>query len=646
MTSENMIPDHDVNVNLARDAALKLAAQGWPVFPLHSIRNDRCTCYGRRPDCKPGKHPRWHRVDLPNGVLNATTNANQIRTWWERWPDANLGVALPANLIVVDVDPRNGGAETWAALIAQHGPLPATVEAATGGGGTHYVLALPDGVDPSGLRGTLGQGVDVKKLGGYIVVAPSVTTGPYAWVRSPEDMEPATAPEWVIGLLRAGGENGRRSEPVPERITEGGRNTTLTSIAGSMRRPGMTEEEIADALFSVNARRCDPPLPEDEVRAIASSVGQYPPASRQNTQQPPRTIRAIPVSELEDRPTPPYLIKGLLSRGTTGSATAQSGVGKTLLALDMACHVALGRAWRGRKVTQGSVAFVVGEGGSGFGQRVKAWRQYHGYDGPLPLYVVEEPVNFREQADPDAVIAALLELPEPPVMVVIDTLAWVMAGGDENTVRDMMPVMTAVRKIAEATGATVLIVHHTTKDGETYRGSSALRGALDTMLSLAKSDGLITLTVDKQRDMPFADPLHFALRAVTLGTDEDGDPILAPVLVSTDEEPPMRINASERKALTVLSASSTGLGTADWQRATEMTRATFYRVLGTLTAKQLVAKPGDRYILTETGRTAIDAEPPQVVTIERSEDGDVVITVLEPFWGRAWLDLQRRRRAG
>lgn len=61
-------------------------------------------------------------------------------------------------------------------------------------------------------------------------------------------------------------------------IPEGKRNVTLASLAGTMRRRGMTADEIEAALFVINRNRCMPPLPDNEIRSIARSIAKYPPS--------------------------------------------------------------------------------------------------------------------------------------------------------------------------------------------------------------------------------------------------------------------------------------------------------------------------------------------------------------------------------
>ena len=113
---------------------------GVRVLPLHSpLPGPRCTC--GEPTCDNiGKHPRIKR-----GCHGAVRDPDQIRRWWNRWPDANLGLATgsASGIYVIDVDPRHGGDETLRALEAEHGPLPPTWRFLTGGGGEHIVFRYP-----------------------------------------------------------------------------------------------------------------------------------------------------------------------------------------------------------------------------------------------------------------------------------------------------------------------------------------------------------------------------------------------------------------------------------------------------------------------------------------------------------------------
>ncbi len=179
------------------DAAVGYVRRGWHVFPVYEIASGAACACPRSAECgHPGKHPR-----TPRGVLNATTDEKQIRSWWQRWPLANVAIATgPSGLVVVDVDPRNGGDESLGTLPT----LPDTARALTGGGGEHHVFKRPEGV--ARVRGTpLAQGIDIKADGGYIVAAPSshVSGRCYCWDAGARLDETALAvvPDWILAKL-------------------------------------------------------------------------------------------------------------------------------------------------------------------------------------------------------------------------------------------------------------------------------------------------------------------------------------------------------------------------------------------------------------------------------------------------------------
>lgn len=174
------------------------ARAGLPVLPLHAMRDALCSCGktagGGAEDChSPAKHPLATAV--PHGKDDATTDLGQIAEWLARYPDCNWGVRPPVGVIVLDVDPRNGGASNLAALQTRNRPLPATLTARTGGGGLHIWLSY---TGPA--RGRLCTGVDVKTNSGYVVAPPSVhaSGGVYEWLT---ELPAARAPRWVRIML-------------------------------------------------------------------------------------------------------------------------------------------------------------------------------------------------------------------------------------------------------------------------------------------------------------------------------------------------------------------------------------------------------------------------------------------------------------
>lgn len=255
--------------------ALMYAKLGWQVFPLHTPDSEgRCSC---RKDCgrDNGKHPR-----TIIGVHAATSDPEAVRRWWETWEDANIGVATggASGIFVVDVDPRHGGDATLKALLEKYEPggaFPQKVWASTGGGGWHLYFKHP-GFPVKSHAGALGPGVDVKGEGGYVVAPPSLHASGRRYEWGGFD-QPPDAPEWLLSLLRESAPRAAASVAEGEAILEGGRNQALTSLAGTMRRRGMSEESIFVAISVENVNRCSPPLPEADVRKIAHSVARYQP---------------------------------------------------------------------------------------------------------------------------------------------------------------------------------------------------------------------------------------------------------------------------------------------------------------------------------------------------------------------------------
>lgn len=276
-------------------AALWYAVRGFPVFPVHSAAGGRCSC-GKSNCAHPGKHPR-----TAHGFKDATTDVARIKECWGKWPEANIGMPTGAvtGLLVIDVDPRNGGEESLESLFAKHGRFPNTAEQKTGGGGRHFVFRDPGIAVPK----TLAPGIDLKGEGGYMVVAPSIhaSGNAYQWdgIKGAKALlKLADPPVWLLEYIAAA-RDGSRDDPKSVRdskkVPRGKRNDHLTSLGGTMRKRGMSREAIEAALVEENRLRCDPPLSEAEVRRVAASIASYRPGDDD------RAPRAVGI---EDWPKP------------------------------------------------------------------------------------------------------------------------------------------------------------------------------------------------------------------------------------------------------------------------------------------------------------------------------------------------------
>jgi hypothetical protein len=258
----------------------------------------------------------------------------------------------------------------------------------------------------------------------------------------------------------------------------------------------------------------------------------------------------------------------------------------------MAYHVAAGLPWMGRKVHAGPVLYLAYEGQGGLKKRAKALRQKYGKKD-VPLYVDSATYNLREKGGREALGHVLSALPAKPVLVVIDTFARALMGGDENSAQDVGSFNAAVAALIESTGACVLIVHHSGKDkSKGARGSSALLGAIDTEIEV---DGRQVIA-RKQRDVELLEPIGFKLVPVLVGLDADGDELTSCVV----EAGPVgaarsKVSPSMKKALKTLeemSPSNAPVDLHDWKDRCKtergMANSSFYQAKDELREAGLV----------------------------------------------------------
>lgn len=205
----------------------------------------------------------------------------EVAGWYRRWPQANVGIVTGAlsGLVVLDVDPRHGGEQSLAEWQREHGPLPQTIEAITGGGGRHLYFSHPGGVIHN--RAGLAAGIDLRGDGGCVVAPPSIHASgkPYRWVegRAPGEHRLAQLPGWLLALLQDSHHSAGHSidywrQLVREGVGEGERNSTLASLAGHLLWHGVDGDVVMELLLSWNRMRCSPPLGDEEVIRTVQSI--------------------------------------------------------------------------------------------------------------------------------------------------------------------------------------------------------------------------------------------------------------------------------------------------------------------------------------------------------------------------------------
>jgi len=218
---------------------------------------------------------------------------------------------------------------------------------------------------------------------------------------------------------------------------------------------------------------------------------------------------------LSERPAIEYVVEKLIAEGSVNVWFGQWGAKKTWAAIDLAVCVASGKQWLGMATEPCNVLIIDEESGdTRLANRIKDTMrgelgQLANASVPIKSVSLAQFNLLKNSDDADLLTRLVLELDAK--LVIIDALADVMLGGDENAVKDTQPVFANLRFIAELTGAAFIVIHHANKGGG-YRGSSAIAGAIDTLLSVeSKQDNsLITFKTEKMRD---GEPLNFACEA-------------------------------------------------------------------------------------------------------------------------------------
>lgn len=220
-------------------------SRGWSIFPV----------------VERGKVPA-----TTNGFKDATSNWGKVVDWHFSNENFNWGLAT-GRIVVVDIDPKNGGTENMNSLF-----LPKTMAVRTGSGGLHLYYKNT-GLDIRNSASKLAKGIDIRGTGGYVVLPPSIhpNGNQYEWLG---DAEIADFPIELRKKL----DSVRAQTPAfiqPTIIENGNRNDVLFRLACSLRQKGLLPESVIAAIQVENKKRCVPPLDVDEVEKIVESSFKY-----------------------------------------------------------------------------------------------------------------------------------------------------------------------------------------------------------------------------------------------------------------------------------------------------------------------------------------------------------------------------------
>jgi hypothetical protein len=333
-------------------------------------------------------------------------------------------------------------------------------------------------------------------------------------------------------------------------------------------------------------------------------------------------IEILTRADLNRRPRPAWLVADMLQLRSAAEVFGASGIGKSFLALSFACAVCTGRPWFGLEVQQGAVLYIAAEGDDDMNNRIAAWETEHWGSREIDnFYLIPEQLDLRSVSAPAKLLQYMrAALPEDPKLIVVDTLARNMTG-DENSTEHMSQFIRQVDVLWRETGATVLIVHHTGKNGESERGSSTVRGGVNTMLRFTEDaeNKTLRLDCDKQKNAKGFPRWSLVRKDVDLGEDPvTGEPRSSCVLdLASGQSARYTLPPLQLKILQVLSWSmhASGITSTRLREAVgvkdETARTSMYSAINRLHTLAYITVTGEKraqtYAVTDHGRDVLRA---------------------------------------
>jgi hypothetical protein len=251
--------------------------------------------------------------------------------------------------------------------------------------------------------------------------------------------------------------------------------------------------------------------------------------------EPPRA-KILSMRDLDALPPPEWLVRDLIPEKSMIVPFGPPKSGKTFIVLSFCLHITAGKEWFGHAVKQGAVVYIAGEGTGGLSLRLRAMRSKYEIDIDAPLWIVPRAVNFQNPTEVDELIQLVratvgtLEV----AAVVLDTLARAMPGADENSAQEVGLVIAACDRMRDELDCSVIPIHHSGKDvARGARGTSALRGALDTAIEISGTGKRSTMTVVDQKESEAGQRLVFNMEQVSVGI---GRSSLVPMIDDTPDD--------------------------------------------------------------------------------------------------------------
>jgi hypothetical protein len=271
-----------------------------------------------------------------------------------------------------------------------------------------------------------------------------------------------------------------------------------------------------------------------ELIRMVETAGKYAPeTSEQPSKEQPFPKLVLSMEQLKERTANiDWIVRGVIPQDSMMCLFGASQTFKSFVALSGALHICTGKEWMGLRTKKGPVVYCAAEGGAGIYKRASAWAKINlGQEFVPDFHICITPLNLTVPEEMTALRMEIAEMPNQPSLIVLDTLAQMFGGGDENDSSSISEFFRAVNQNLRAPfNCTVMIIHHTGYNVDAAnrpRGSSAIAANLDALLSVQRSDPealSCKMTVSKMKDGERPEqPFYFDMESVDLGRDKYGD---------------------------------------------------------------------------------------------------------------------------
>lgn len=572
------------------DARSLLDTYQFSIFPIHGVTEDgNCTCGNT--ECKQkGKHPA-----TPNGLKDASNTIEGVAELWKSRKSLNVGIRTgePSGVFVIDID-----SDEACKAFYDRFDVPDTYTVTTAKG-KHLYFAYPEHKVIT--KTNIMDGIDVRGDGGYVVGAGSNhATGHYYECVNPLE-EFAECPQEILdicvaverfvvpdrGLFNAPSnalynalegwtvEDRRKhldhispscdydtwikigmalhSDGAPFELWDtwsknspqydgttgqhwksfnGGGGVSYGTVVALAKEGGWSSSPAPMPVYKGAANE----EPVAESIKVQDSVPLPEPAPQKNK------MFYIPARDITFNPEDNALVKDVLGQGEMSVIYGASNCGKTFFMTDIALSIARGEDWNGHRVSQGGVMYAALEGARGLSGRFRAYCDHYNLQNPdFPFAFMPCGLDFySDDSNIDEFIDLIKSAQDDigdPKLIVIDTLARAMAGGDENSGQDMGRLVHYSDIIRAETKAHLSFVHHSGKDKALgARGHSSLRAAVDTEIEVSREEDANQSVIKfvKQREIEMIPDKAFELNRIVIGTNNFSEELTSCVVRVVD----------------------------------------------------------------------------------------------------------------